>query len=390
MTRKNNTRLAIIGGGQLGMFLCEAARELEIETLVITPEADGPANGKADACIVSKFDADGLAGHIAAESDIVTYELEDVPARLLDALALEQEAGRIQARPATATLSLLKNKARQKSWLKENGFPSLPFTIIDEPASERQQLVDFGLPFVQKVQTGGYDGYGVQVIQNETDLENLWNVPSMIERYTPEPLELGVVVARSASGQMLNYEPVRMDFVAGQNILDAVVLPSGLEEDINTQAIKLARSVIEALDGVGVFAVEMFLVDGQELLVNEISPRVHNSGHHTLQTSPVSQFEQHVRAVCDLPLVEPGPPSSAAVMRNLLYTEEIDFLMQRPVSVIAAKENDVFLHWYGKKEARPGRKMGHVTCLCANPDESEQRVQRFLEDQAEIEKGELA
>ena len=382
--------LAIIGGGQLGMFLCEAARKLGIKTLIITPDANGPANDKADSCIVSTFDCDGLAGRIAEQADIVTYELEDIPLKLLDALKVEQDQGRLQVRPATATLSLLKNKARQKSWLKENNFPSLPFIIVEDVSSGHQGLLDFGLPFVQKVQTGGYDGYGVQVIETEADLEKLWDVPSMIERYTPEPLELGVVVARSASGQLLNYEPVRMDFVAGQNILDAVVLPSGLDDDINRQAIQLARTVIETLEGVGVFAVEMFLVDGGELLVNEISPRVHNSGHHTLQTSPVSQFEQHVRAVCDLELVEPGTPSSAAVMRNLLYTEKIDFLMQQPVSVIASKENDVFLHWYGKKEARPGRKMGHVTCLCSNPQESERRVERFLESQAEVNKGELA
>jgi 5-(carboxyamino)imidazole ribonucleotide synthase len=368
------------------MFLCEAAKALNIKTLIITPDDSGPAIGKADISIVAEFDSDDLAARIASQADIVTYELEDVAEKLLDALMIEQEKGNIQVRPATATLNLLKNKATQKQWLKENGFPSLPFIIIEQPSVERQQLLDFALPFVQKVQTGGYDGYGVQIIENESELENLWDVPSMIERYAPQPLELGVVVARSATGKMFNYEPVRMDFVAGQNVLDAVVLPTGLDNAINTEAVELARRVIDKLEGVGVFAVEMFMLPDKQVLVNEISPRVHNSGHHTLQTSNVSQFEQHVRAVCDLPLVEPGPPSSAAVMRNLLYTEKLEFLMKKSAGVMSSDDGDVFLHWYGKKEARMGRKMGHITCLCSNPDESNRRVQRFLE--AEAKRGE--
>ncbi|NKB35639.1 MAG: ATP-grasp domain-containing protein [Gammaproteobacteria bacterium] len=388
MNDNSTLRLAIIGGGQLGMFLCEAANGLNIYTIIISPDPSGPALVKADHGIVAEFDSNDLAADIASLADIVTYELEDVPEKLLNELQREQDKGTIQVRPATGTLKLLKNKASQKLWLRENNFPSLPFIIVERPLAEPQLLLDFGLPFVQKVQTGGYDGYGVQIIESESDLQNLWDVPSMIERYAPQPLELGVVVARSASGELLNYEAVRMDFVAEQNVLDAVVLPTGLDSVINTEAVELARTVIDRLEGVGVFAVEMFLLPDKQILVNEISPRVHNSGHHTLQTSNVSQFEQHVRAVCDLPLVEPGPASSAAVMRNLLYTEKLEFLMNNASGMISSNDGDVFLHWYGKKEARMGRKMGHVTCLCANPDESKRRVQQFLEDSAEVMRGE--
>ncbi len=388
MNKISTPRLAIIGGGQLGMFLCEAANALNINTLIISPDASGPALEKADHSIVAEFDSDDLAARIVSMADIVTYELEDVPGRLLDELQIEQDKGNIQVRPATGILKLLKNKATQKQWLKDYNFPSLPFAILEQPLAERQRLLEFGLPFVQKVQTGGYDGYGVQIIENESELQNLWDVPSMIERYAPQPLELGVVVARSASGELLNYEAVRMDFVAEQNVLDAVVLPTGLDAAINAEAVDLARRVIDKLEGVGIFAVEMFILDDKQILVNEISPRVHNSGHHTLQTSNVSQFEQHVRAVCDLPLIEPDPPSSAAVMRNLLYTEKLEFLMKKPAGVICSKDGDVFLHWYGKKEARMGRKMGHITCLCANPDESNRRVQQFLDFSAAATRGE--
>lgn len=390
MTKLNAPNLAIIGGGQLGMLLCEAARTLGVKTLIITPGEEDPAVDRADSAIIDALDSEGLAGRIAGLADTVTYELEDVPLSLLDELERQEKKGNLHVRPAISLLHLLKNKATQKQWLKDKGFPTLPFIIVEETSSSRQQLLDFGLPFVQKAQTGGYDGYGVQVIKNQAEMSNLWDVPSMIERYVPGPEEIGVVVARSVSGEIFNYEPVRMDFKTGQNILDAVVFPSGLSESTNRRAVELATQLIDGLDGAGVFAVEMFLLADDELIVNEISPRVHNSGHHTLETCSVSQFEQHVRAVCDLPLLDPGKSTSSAVMRNLLYSDELEFLLKYPSGLLASENGEVFVHWYGKKEGRPGRKMGHVTCLDSSPEQSRLHTQDFINKLKQQDEGAAA
>ena len=389
VSKQKQLNLAILGGGQLGMLLCEAARKLEINTVIVTPDAEGPAMATAASSIITDMTSDGLAGRLAGVADVVTYELEDIPASLLEELISEQEAGNIKVHPAAQLLGLLKNKATQKQWYLDHGFPTLPFLIEESPVNVKSDLPQFGLPLVQKAQTGGYDGYGVQVIREEAELENLWDVPSMIEQYVDRPVELGVVVARSGKGEIINYQPVRMEFEQEKNILDAVILPTGLDKRIDDDAVELARAVIDSLEGVGVFAVEMFLVN-DELLINEISPRVHNSGHHTLETSNVSQFEQHVRAVCDLPLVEPEKPAGSAIMANLLYSDDLEFLLGTPTGVKSSDDGDVHLYWYGKKEGRTGRKMGHVTCLGLNLQESKIRTGQFIEQLKQKSEGAVA
>lgn len=390
MSNLNVPNLAIIGGGQLGMLLCEAAREIGVQTLIITPDGEGPAVSRADNTIIAEMDAEGLAADIAAQVNTVTYELEDVPLSLLEALEKEEADGNIRVRPAIGLLRLLKNKATQKQWLDENDFPTLPFIILENPGASRQQLLEFGFPFVQKAQTGGYDGYGVQVIEDEAGLKNLWDVPSIIEQYISKPVEIGVVIARSESGDSFAYDPVRMDFKSGQNILDAVIYPTGFDESKDFEAVELAIHVINQLNGVGVFAVEMFSLADNKIIINEISPRVHNSGHHTLETNGVSQFEQHVRAVCDLPLLEPGKTTGTAVMRNLLYSDELEFLLKYPPGVLSSDAGDVHLCWYGKKEGREGRKMGHVTCLDSNPQESRQLTTGFIQQLQQRDEGAAA
>lgn len=384
-------RLAIIGGGQLGMMLCEAARPLGIETLIVSADKSAPALAFADQIIVKDYASEGLAGQIARAADVVTFEFEAVAAELLTELQRLQIAGKIQVHPDPAMLRLLQNKALQKQWLKEHGLPTLPFVATRRPHEDVDAIVEqIGLPFVQKAQQGGYDGYGVQVINSRSDLEKLWDKPSMIERYVKDPVELGVVLARSAKEQVVAYPPVRMDFKSEQNILDAVVYPTGFSAEINAAAEALARQVVNDLQGVGVFAVEIFLLDNEELVVNEISPRVHNSGHHTIECFDVSQFEQHVRAVCGLQLREPAPLHEAAVMRNLLYSDELEFMLKYPSGVTTSHDMDVFVHWYGKTDPRPGRKMGHVTCLCDSPADAGQRIEVLLDFLSQPHNGAIA
>jgi len=378
-----SSQLTIIGGGQLGLYLCQAAQPLGIRTQVVSADSTAPAMGIADSTIVSDYDVPGLAQQIAEHADVVTFEFEDVSDVLLDELEALEQAGEFIIRPSIDTLRLIKNKASQKTWLAEQNFPTQPFVIEESPVENFAELVrQFGLPLVQKAQTGGYDGYGVQVLAAGSEAKDMWPVPSLIEQYLERPVELGVVVARSVAGEIVSYPPVRMAFDHDRNILDAVVQPTGLSASIDKQATELARQVVERLEGVGIFAVELFLDEGREkndqLLVNEIAPRVHNSGHITLDSDKVSQFEQHVRAVCALPLTEPDTSPPAAVMRNLLYSDRMAQLVEHAKGPLKVSQDGVSLYWYGKQEGRDGRKMGHTNILTDSVEQSAEAAEKIL------------
>ena len=382
------TQLAIIGGGQLGMFLCQAAQRLEVSTQIVTPDPGAPALGIADQQLVADLERKGLGSEIAEYADIVTFEFEDVPDILLDELEALETAGRLITRPAVATLRLLKNKATQKSWLEQEGFPTLPFAVESEPAERFDELVkEFGLPFMQKAQTGGYDGYGVQVVPTGAGSDAVWAVPSVIEQYIERPTELGVVVARSADGELRAYPPVRMAFNHELNILDAVVQPTGFSSALEGKAVELASDLVARLDGVGIFAVEMFLDGNEQLLINEVAPRVHNSGHITLDTESVSQFEQHVRAVCGLSLGVTDEVPPAGVMRNLLGHERLESLAGDTGGPRTFRQPGATLYWYGKSEVRAGRKMGHINILTSSVERSalvaDQLIDSFVKESSE-------
>ena len=379
MKEHSRPTLAIIGGGQLGMLLCKAARDLDVKTIIVVPTVPAPAEPFADVTLVSPLDSKALAEQIASQADYVTFEFENVPPALLDGLAEQEKQQRVIVRPGVDTLKLLQNKATQKAWLTNHDYPTLGFMDCQQPQAEKQKILDaIGLPFVQKAARGGYDGYGVQIIRSAQELPNLWDVPSIIEPYIDDPVELGVVVARTATGEMSAFHPVRMTFDRKKNVLDAVHSPTGLGQEIDDAATQLAKDVVNGLNDAGVFAVEMFLLPDSRLVINEISPRVHNSGHHTVEACQVSQFDQHVRAVCGLPLGDPGVSPPAAIMRNLLYTKELDFMMHNPPDSVVSDSEGVYLHWYGKREAHEGRKLGHVTCLCSDADEAQQRMDNFI------------
>lgn len=380
MTLKKPKTLAIIGGGQLGMFLCKAAARHGIRTVIVAEDAQAPALSFAGMNIVAPLNRGGLAESIALVADYVTFEFEAVPERLLQALAEQEDRGRLIVRPGIEVLKLLQNKVTQKQWLQERQYPTLPFVASEHPPAETENLIDaVGLPFVQKTSGGGYDGYGVQVIRSRQDFEKLWDVPSVIEACAEKPVELSVVVARALSGDSVAFHPVRMTFDQQKNVLDAVHSPTGLGDTVENMATWLAQDVVQGLDGIGVFAVEMFLLPDNRLFINEISPRVHNSGHHTMDVGAVSQFEQHVRAVCELPLVDPGAEPPAAIMTNLLYTDDLDFLLNHPAGQVDTRQDDFFVHWYGKKEPRVGRKMGHITVLGVDENEARRRVSGMVE-----------
>ena len=376
---QSSPRLAIVGGGQLGLLLSQAARKLGISSVIVTPDAGAPALAAADSSIISALDAPNLAERIAELADVVTFEFEAVPPALLNELARMEQSGQLEVRPGVDAFLMLQNKATQKAWLKQHGLPTLPFAAVTSPPEMVEQLIEqFGLPFVQKSQVGGYDGYGVQIIRNRAELDALWDRPSIIEPLLEDPLEIAVVVARSVSGDIITYPPVRMTFDHERNILDAVILPSGCSAEIEERARQLACSIVAKLDTTGIFAVEMFLSKDDEMVVNEISPRVHNSGHLTLESASVSQFEQHVRAVCNLPLAQPVATTPAAVMSNLLYSDDLQFMLGQAPGRTVCNENLCF-YWYGKTEARLGRKMGHMTSIANDPEQARKHMNQVKE-----------
>lgn len=384
------TSVAIIGAGQLGFMLCEAARPLGITTLVVTPDEAAPARHAADHSIVAPLDDPELVDLLAERVDAVTYELEAVPDATLHALQAMQASGRLQVHPDPGVLLLLKNKARQKNWLAENGFPTLPYVVLESPAAERDALLaELQPPLVQKAQQGGYDGYGVQVLETAADLERLWPAPSVFEPFLANVREVAVVVARATSGEVMTYAPVDILFDPERNILDVVRAPAELSAELDAAARALAAAIVERLQGVGVFAVELFVTDEQQLLVNEISPRVHNAGHHTIEAAATSQFTQHMRAVAGLPLgsVEQSAP---AVMQNLLYADELAPLCSRGPGRVPTADTAVAVHWYGKREPRPGRKMGHVTVVGDDLAGARQRISQTLAALATADNGAAA
>ncbi len=348
-------RIGFIGGGQLGRMMVKAAKRLGCTCLVLDPVQGSPAAQVAGHQIVGDYSDAALLRELAESSDIVTFELEDIETGTL--LQLEAEGHRIHPRPAL--LATIQDKYRQKVFLRDAGIPTSEF--VDMPAPDAAAFERFGYPLVQKARRGGYDGRGVVVMRDAAAFAGNLPVPSYIERFVEADKELAVMVARNVHGECRAYPTVEMRFHA-QNVLDFLVAPADVSPEIAREAEALAIRTVQAMQGVGVFGIEMFLTADGELLVNEVAPRTHNSGHHTIEACVTDQFEQHLRAILGLPLGDTRQ-LSPATMVNLLGEEGYE---GRPIisglSAVLAIPG-VCVHIYGKAVTKPGRKMGHVTVI---------------------------
>jgi len=353
--------IGIIGAGQLGRYLCEAARALGLRTLVMTEDPLAPAAGLADGVVNGALDDLDAARQLVALADVVTFEIESVGLAVLEYLTEAAAAGEIAVRPGAEILITLRNKATQKQWLVDQGLPTAPFRVFDGPDAllAAEQRGELTYPFVQKAQVGGYDGRGVHILHGREDLADLLPGPCMVEAFVEHVGELAVLVARGVSGETCCYEPVALRFEPEQHVLDAALTPADLPAELLERCRVLGAQTVARMGGVGVFAFELFLTPDGNLLINEISPRVHNSGHLTLEACETSQFEQHIRAVAGLPL---GPVTlrSPAVMRNLLWRAGPGPAAPLPQQVPGSSAR---VYWYDKAEGRPWRKMGHLTAL---------------------------
>lgn len=363
-------RVGIIGGGQLGWMLCRAARDLHMESIVLTTQLECPAAAHADRLLLGGLDDVAAAARLADAADVITFEIETVTPAVLEMLASRAESGSVQVRPAPGVLLLLQNKLHQKQWLEQHGFPTAAFVAGTGTADDAKAARRLGLPMVQKAATGGYDGRGVQIIRDASSLEQLWPVPAVLEAFVADAVELAVVVARAADGSMATYQPALMRFHTEGNVLDTVSAPADITRDLTARAIRLAEDIVYHLDGTGVFSIEMFLTQNDELLINEISPRVHNAGHLTLEACETSQFEQHLRAVTGMTLRSTAQHRPAA-MKNLLFEASLTHLCDRAPARSISEDAALAVYWYGKRHGTPGRKMGHVTALAESSPAAE-------------------
>lgn len=360
-------RIGIIGGGQLGRMMVPPAKELGFQVKVVEGSEDCPAAQVGADVLVAGIKDEAAVEQLVTESDVTTWEIEHIPADLL--VELQERGHDIQADPAT--LVIIQDKLIQSEYLQSRGIPVAPFSAeLDESAF-------FGKgPYVVKSRKGGFDGRGNLVVDSLDDpriAEKFEDTPIYVQEKLEFEKELAVIAARDIHGNIVLYPVVETEHV--DNICHTVTSPAQVDATILKKAEDLAREVLGNLEGAGVFAIEMFLVNG-EVIVNEIAPRVHNSGHHTIESNKTSQFEQHVRAVTGLPLGSTEQIAPAAVMVNVLGTRtgELD---RTGVSEIAAEKNTK-LHLYGKTP-REARKIGHITTLAATAAEAREIATRSRE-----------
>lgn len=353
--------LGILGGGQLGRYFVIAARTMGYRTIVLEPDPNAPAGKFADEHIVAAFDDEVAWQHLAAECAVVTTEFENPPAA-----AMEWLSNHTAVHPSATAVAIAQDRRAEKAFLRDAGISIAPFMVIETEA-DVIGANDFAFPAILKTARLGYDGKGQIDIAAHDDLATAWDQldrqPCVLEQRLPLDGEVSVILARGVSGETAIYPVAHNTHVDG--ILDCTVVPCSV-----SGATDLAERIAVALDYVGVLAVEMFLV-GDRLLVNELAPRPHNSGHWTLDVARTSQFEQQVRAVCGVGLGDPSLIAPAAAMVNLLGDLWAD---GEPDWSAVFADPGASLHLYGKLGARPGRKMGHITVAAATADEARQRA----------------
>ena len=360
-------RLGILGGGQLGKMLLTDTRKFDIQTFVLDPSEEAPARFGCNAFYKGSLLDYDTVYQFGKMVHLLTIEIENVN---LDALDKLEEEG-LPIFPSPKTLRLIQNKGKQKDFYVKNNIPTskhLRFVGLDD-LREALAEDELDFPFVWKSATGGYDGNGVKICQSALDLVKLPDVECVVEDLIPFKNELAVIVSRSANGEVATYPVVEMEFHPEANQVEYVICPARIDDAVAQKAQEVALKVSEAFNHVGLLAVEMFQTMNDEILVNEVAPRPHNSGHYSIEASYTSQFENHIRAILGLPL---GNTDSkvAGIMVNLVgeegftgqvYYENIDKIMAI---------DGVTPHIYGKRETRPFRKMGHVTIVNPNMDEA--------------------
>jgi len=356
----SNFTLGILGGGQLGKMLLTETRKFDITTKVLDPSADAPCRIACNTFVQGALTDFDTVYNFGKDVDVLTIEIENVN---VDALKKLQSEG-VKVYPTPQTIELIQNKATQKQFYATHNIPTAPFHRFESLANLQKAVAkeQITLPFVWKSARFGYDGNGVKIVRQLPDLSLLPEGECIAENLVPFAKELAVIVARNVSGEATTYPVVEMEFHPEANQVEYVLCPARISEEIAQKARAIAVQVAEAFQVVGLLAVELFLTAEGEVLVNEVAPRPHNSGHYSIEAAYTNQFEQHLRAILDLPL---GNTDSkvAGVMVNLVGAEgyQGDVVYENIEQILAME--GVTPHIYGKRETRPFRKMGHVTIV---------------------------
>lgn len=348
--------LGILGGGQLGRMVIQSAISYNIDIHILDPDPNAPCKSICQKFVKGSLNDFETVYAFGQDCDIITIEIENVNTEALQKLADEGK----EVFPQPHIIKMIQDKRLQKQFYKEKGIPTADF-ILTENKADVIRNASF-LPAVNKLGREGYDGRGVQILRNDGDLEKAFEAPGLLEKLIEFDKEIAVIVAKNKNGETVAFPAVECAFHPTANLVEFLFSPAQVTDDIEQKAKKIAIQVIEELGMIGILAVEMFVTKSGEILVNEIAPRPHNSGHHTIEANFTSQFEQHFRAVMDMPLGNTDTRSPAAMV-NLLgeegfagdaYVEGLDEAMS---------QKGVYVHLYGKKTTKPFRKMGHVTIL---------------------------
>jgi 5-(carboxyamino)imidazole ribonucleotide synthase len=376
MFYKQGLRLGILGGGQLGRMLIQSSVNFDLQNIVLDPDMEAPCKDLASEFHNGSLKDYDTVYHFGKKTDLLTIEIENVNCDALE--QLEKEGLKIFPQPNV--IRLIQDKGRQKEFYRQHQIPTAPFHILNTK-EELYLHLDF-LPAVQKLCTEGYDGRGVHKIITSIDIEGGFSAPSVLERLIDFEKELAVIVARNSSGEVKAFPAVEMDFHPEKNLVEYLFSPANISKDIEEKVATIAIKVANALNIVGLLAVEMFLTKDGEVLVNEVAPRPHNSGHHTIEANVVSQYEQHIRAILDMPLGDTSI-KTPAVMVNLLGEPGHDGTAVYSGLKEALQTPGVSIHLYGKKKTRPFRKMGHVTITDSNLEAAREKA-RYIKDTLKI------
>jgi 5-(carboxyamino)imidazole ribonucleotide synthase len=372
----SNFKLGILGGGQLGKMMLYETRKFDIHTKILEASNDAPCKIACDEFILGNLMDFDAVYNFGKQVDVLTIEIENINLAALEKL----ESEGIKVYPPTSALRIIQNKAKQKLFYIDNDIPTAAFSRFAYASEIKDSVENGGLefPFVWKAAQFGYDGQGVKVVRSMEDVKNLPSGECITEEMIPFKNELAVIVVRNPSGQVVTYPVVEMEFHPEANQVEYVICPARIDKAVAEKAQKVALQVSKKINHIGILAVEMFQTNDDEILVNEVAPRPHNSGHYSIEASYTNQFEQHIRAILDLPL---GNTASkvAGIMVNLVGAEgHTGAVVYENIEEIMDMDG-VTPHIYGKKQTRPFRKMGHVTIVNQDIDAARIIAQKVKE-----------
>ncbi len=354
-------KIGVLGGGQLGRMMLQSALDFNLDISIMDPDPDAPCASLVKNFTVGKLKDYDAVMEFGKDKDLITIEIESVNT---DALKDLQNSG-VEVFPQPEIIELIQDKRKQKTFYKAHRIPTADFVLVDSKEEVRKYADK--LPLVNKLSKEGYDGRGVQILKSGQDLENAFDAPGLLEDLVDFDKEVSVIVSRNKDGKVSTFPVVELSFHPTANLVEFLFSPAEVSKEVEEKARDLAIQVVNQLNMVGLLAVEMFLTKKGELLVNEVAPRTHNSGHQTIEGNVTSQFEQHLRAILNLP---PGNTQivQPSAMVNLLGAEGFTGVAQyRGLDRLLSMEN-VHIHLYGKKLTKPFRKMGHVTITDSSLD----------------------